>query len=396
MPLTRRDFVLSGGMAFVAAGALGRPALALAHAPTEPRLFVVILRGALDGLAAVVPHGDRSYGAARGDLAMPDKALIRLDPFFAMNAALGSLADLYQQKQLLVLHATATPYRSRSHFDGQDVLDSGAIEAHSLATGWLNRALGALQGGEGIALGPAIPLLLQGPALVTSWSPSVLPGASPDLLARIARLYQDDPLLSRAVRDAETLQADASDAMPLAARPGAARGGQAFEAMMQKAGELLGGDTGLRLGAIELGGWDTHVAQGLDRGRLTNAMQQLSAGLAAFRKALGPVWQKTAVLVVTEFGRTVRGNGTGGSDHGTGTVAFLMGGSVAGGRVIGDWPGLAPRELYQDRDLRPVNDLRAFLKGVLAEHMGLSEPVLDGAVFPGSADVSPLRGLLRA
>ena len=396
MPLTRRDFLLRGGM-LVAAGAFGGPALALAQAPTEQRLFVVVLRGALDGLAAVVPYGDRSYGDARGPLALPDHVLIRLDSFYAMNSALASLAVRYQQKRLLVLHATATPYRSRSHFDGQDVLDSGAVEAHASSTGWLNRALVALRGGQGVAIGPSVPLLLQGPGDVTSWSPSILPGATPDLLAQVVHLYEADPLLSRAIRDAEMLRSERPESVSAATPRGGARGPQAFAAMMRRAGELLGdGRSGLRLGAIELGGWDTHVAQGLDRGRLANAMQQLSSGLEAFEQALGPAWQQTAVLVVTEFGRTVKGNGTGGSDHGTGTVAFLMGGKVAGGRVIGDWPGLAPHQLYQERDLRPVNDLRALQKGVLAEHLGLDEGALGDAIFPGSTDVPALRGLVQA
>jgi uncharacterized protein (DUF1501 family) len=396
MPLTRRDFMVRGGVLVLAAGVLGRPSLVLAQAPTEQRLFVVILRGAMDGLAAVAPVGDRSYADARGDLAMPENALIRLDGFFAMNAALGSLAGLYHHGQLLVLHATATPYRSRSHFDGQDVLDSGATAAHVMATGWLNRAIGSLQRGEGIAVGPSVPLLLQGPAPVTSWSPSRLPGADPDLLARIARMYEADPLLGRTFREADMLQGHEPDGMQRAARSAGGRGKQAFASMMRKAGELLGGDTGLRVGAIELGGWDTHFGQGLAQGRLANAMQQLSAGIDALRAALGPAWERTAVLTVTEFGRTVRGNGTGGSDHGTGTVAFLMGGRVAGGRVIGDWPGLAPGQLHQDRDLYPANDLRALLKGVLADHMGLPGSALCGAVFPESAQVAPLGGLFRA
>jgi len=396
VPLTRRELIVRGGLLVLGAGVLGRPTLALAQARTDRRLFVVLLRGALDGLAALVPYGDRFYADARGDLALPEKALIRLDDLFAMNAALGPLADLYQQGQLLALHATATPYRSRSHFDGQDVLDSGASEAHSLTSGWLSRALGVLQHAEGIAIGPSVPLLLQGPGQVTSWSPAVLPGADPDLLARIARLYEADPLLSRTLREAELLQADGPATMATAAEPGARRGSQAFESMMRKAGELLAGSGSLRLGAVELGGWDTHVAQGLDRGRLVNAMQQLSAGIDAFRRALGPAWRSTAVLVVTEFGRTVRGNGTAGSDHGTGTVALLLGGNVAGGRVIGDWPGLAPGQLFEGRDLRPSNDLRALLKGVLAEHMHLSEPVLDDVVFPESGNTLPARGLFHS
>jgi uncharacterized protein (DUF1501 family) len=372
-------------MLVLGAGVLGRPTLALAEAPTNQRLFVVLLRGALDGLAAVVP---------RGDLVRPENALIHLDGFFAMNAALGPLAELYRLRQLLALHATATPYRSRSHLDGQDVLDSGAREAHSLASGWLNRALGALQHAHAIAIGPSVPLLLQGPGQVTSWSPEVLPGADPDLLARVARLYEADPLLRRALREAEMLPSDGPRATGGTAEPTGRRGGQAFESMMRKAGELLSGSS-LRLGSIELGGWDTHVAQGLEHGRLANAMQQLSAGIEALRQALGTAWPRTAVLVVTEFGRTVRGNGSGGSDHGTGTVAFLLGGNVAGGRVIGDWPGLAPGQLFEGRDLQPANDLRALLKGVLAEHMRLSEPVWNDTVFPGSTSAPTARGLFH-
>src|SRR5262245_7671687 len=269
------------------------------------------------------------------------------------------------------------------------------MAAHSLTSGWLNRALGALHGAEGIALGASIPLLLQGPGEVTSWSPDLLPGADTDLLARVEHLYQADPLLRRALAEAQRLRADSHGAPPPPERPGFGRRSESFESLMRKAGELLGGDAGLRLGSIEIGGWDTHVGQGLDRGRLADAMRQLSAGVTALRGSLGPAWQKTAVLAVTEFGRTVKGNGTGGSDHGTGTVALLMGGGVAGGRVVGDWPGVAPHQLYQGRDLHPANDLRALLQAVLVEHLGLGERAPGGAIFPGPTEVSPLRGLFR-
>jgi uncharacterized protein (DUF1501 family) len=386
--ITRRRFLFGAGLA--AAGGLLPLRIGLAAAPGDRRLLVVILRGGLDGLAAVVPYTDPRYRTVRGALALPetDAALKTLDGDFGMHASLAPLADLYAQGELLFVHAVATPYRERSHFDAQNLLESGGTRPHLLSSGWLNRAAAALQPEPaGIAIGASIPLVLRGDAPVTSWAPSILPAVNEDFLSRVMRMYEDDALLAGALADARMLEPDAmmSDAR--------ARGQRAFVAMMERAAAFMRAVDGPRLGAIDIGGWDTHANQGRESGRLANALRLLADGLTAYRREMGEAWSQTAVLVVTEFGRTVQVNGSGGSDHGTGSVAFLLGGSVAGGRMLGDWPGLA--RLHEGRDLLPANDLRALLKGTLQAQLGLDEGVLREQVFPQSEGATPLRGLLR-
>ncbi|MDX1974545.1 MAG: DUF1501 domain-containing protein [Rickettsiales bacterium] len=383
---SRRDFIQILGMGTLAAAMPLR--FAYAAGAGDKRLLVVILRGAMDGLAAVPPIGDRAYGDARGAMALPQNGdtLINLDGYFAMHSALKPLADLYQKKELAILHATATPYRDRSHFDAQDLLENGSDKPHLLSTGWLNRAALALQGGSALALGSSIPLVLRGDAKVTSWAPSVLPDVDEDYLTRVMHMYQNDPLLLGAISEAKQMQGKAGG--------GGGRGPRAFVDMMKKAASFMSPASGPRIGAIDMGGWDTHANQGLGSGRLANNFKILAEGLAAYRADMGAAWQHTAVLVITEFGRTVKGNGTGGTDHGTASVAFLLGGSVNGGRVIGDWPGLA--RLHENRDLIPANDLRGVLKGTLAAQFGLSDNVLSSQIFPGSTHIAPIGILMKA
>jgi len=384
--LSRRRFLQTtlGGITLVAGGLPLR--LARAASAGDKRLVVVILRGAIDGLAAVVPYGDPSYADARGVMRLPldDSAMVRLDAYFAMHTALAPLAQMYAEKELLVLHACATPYRDRSHFDAQNLLENGGVKPHAISTGWLNRATLVLQDAhEPIAIGPTVPLLLRGQAKVNSWAPSILPSVDSDFLTRVAQMYESDPLLHEAISGTDITQPDSME--------GGLRGPRAFPGLMQKTALFLGGESGARIATVELGGWDSHANQGLETGRLANNMAQLAEGLAAFKQAMGTAWNETAVLVITEFGRTVQGNGSGGTDHGTASVAFLLGGSVQGGRVLGDWPGLA--QLYQGRDLMPANDLRSLLKGTLEQHMGIDEAMLSSDIFPQSASVRGLPGL---
>jgi uncharacterized protein (DUF1501 family) len=387
--ISRRQFIqglsLSAGALWFAASPLR---FAYAATPQNRRLLLVILGGAMDGLAAVIPYGDRYYADARGKLAMPqtDEALIRLDDTFALPAALAPLAEFYRGQEMAILHAAATPYRDRSHFDAQDLLENGGAKAHEFSTGWLGRAVAETgnHSGGAIAIGPSIPLVLRGEAKVASWAPSLLPDVDEDLIGRVMHIYQNDPLLLEALAGS----ADMNGAGGMA-RSG--RGPRAFIENMKKAAQFLSNPTGLHIGAIDIGGWDTHAGQGLAQGRLAQNLKILAEGLAAFKAGMGGEWKDTAVLVVTEFGRTVKANGTGGSDHGTGAAAFLIGGSVKGGRVIGDWPGLG--RLYEGRDLMPANDLRGLLKAALAHQLGLSEAQLAGAVFPGSRGISAYTGL---
>ncbi|MCB1624677.1 MAG: DUF1501 domain-containing protein [Pseudomonadales bacterium] len=393
----RREFIVSSALT---ASAVTVPRFAWARAPGEGRLVVIILRGALDGLAAVPPYGDPHYANARGVLAL-DKpgttgGVLRLDATFGLHPALGFLHECYHAQQLTVVHAVSTAYRERSHFDGQDVLENGLRRPHEINSGWLNRALDSLSGAAtrdaGIALGNNVPLMMRGPARVAAWSPSRLSDVDDDTLQRLADLYADDPVLSRRLADALANDAIATDASADRERVGKR---EQLAATLQAAAKFLVRREGPRVAVLETRGWDTHANQGADSGQLAQRLRVLDAALREFRFALQEVWEHTAVLLVTEFGRTVAVNGTRGTDHGTGAAAFLAGGAVRGGRTIADWPGLGPKALYQGRDLTPTLDLRAVLKGVLAEQLGVSANVLEREVFTDSRPVAPLRDLIR-
>lgn len=418
--IKRREFLSRSALA--AGGAFLTTRLAFANAgERKSRFLVVIMRGALDGLAAAPPYGDPDYAVLRRDVALhpPGSAngVLPLNGFFGLHPALGFLGQSYGARELIVFHAVASPYRERSHFDGQDVLESGATRAHALQSGWLNRALAQLPGRvpreAGVALGQNVPLVMRGPAEVTSWSPSKMSALDEDTLARITDLYASDKLLS--VRLADALAADtmvaAEDSQPAmsgatqaadsaGAKPQGNPYPQAANAryaqIVQAAAGFLRQDDGPRVAVFDTTGWDTHANEGGAEGQLAGRLKALDQGLATLKQELGAVWADTVVLLVTEFGRTAAVNGTRGTDHGTGAAAFLVGGAVAGGRVIADWPGLSSRALYQGRDLAATLDLRSVFKGILAEHMGVPARALDDSVFPDSTSARALHGLLRA
>jgi uncharacterized protein (DUF1501 family) len=392
--LTRRAALL--GLA--AAVSVGPASLALAAAPTDRRFVVVILRGALDGLAAVVPYGDPDLARWRPELLPPppgDPAgLLDLGGFFGLNPALAGLHGLYNSGQLLPIHAVAGAWRTRSHFDAQDYLECGAD--HRMTSGWLNRAVlaippGAAPDGRAIAVGVSVPLLLRGPATVGAWAPQTFGAPAPDLYARIVALHDQDPVTGRAIT--EGLRERGFTAGVMASAPPVEGGRRnAFPSLAAAAARLLAAPDGPRIAALEIGGWDTHADQ---KGRLKGPLEQLDQGIVALRDGLGEAWGRTVVLVMTEFGRTVRMNGTKGTDHGTGTIAFVAGGAVAGGRIAGAWPGLAQDRLLENRDLMPTTDLRAVAKGLLAQHLHLSAAALR-QVFPDSEAARTMPGLLRA
>lgn len=398
MHLTRRTTLL--GLA--ASASIGRTTLALAAAPTDQRLVVVILRGALDGMAAVVPYGDKGLADLRGAIVPPEpnqpNGLLDLGGFFGLHPALTGLHDLYRTNEAMAVHAVAGAYRVRSHFEAQDYLESGAN--HRMTSGWLNRVVSALPPpqpaqsggstpeGNALAVGVSVPLLLRGPAQVANWAPHGFSQPAPELYAEIAALNRNDPITGPAI--AEGLRARGFSAGVMAGDE-VPKEKHAFPSLARAAGELLGAADGPRIAALEIDGWDTHTAQ---VNRLAGPLKQLDAGLVAMKAALGPAWARTAVLVMTEFGRTARVNGTGGTDHGTGTVAFVLGGAVAGGRIRVDWPGLRVDQLFENRDLAPTTDLRSVAKGLLATHLGLDAVALE-QVFPGSDGVGTMPGLLR-
>ncbi|MBP6012249.1 MAG: DUF1501 domain-containing protein [Alphaproteobacteria bacterium] len=396
MTLDRRTLLHSA----VGAAVLGAtaPRFAFAATPGDRRLIVVILRGALDGLAAVPPIGDPDYARARGVLALSksgEGAAFDLDGSYALNGMLATFKSLWDQKQLAIVHAVASPYRDRSHFDGQNVIETGGTRPNGSGDGWLNRALGPMGVGDpklALAIAQSVPVILQGPREVSSWMPAQLPAVDDDFVSRLQAMYASDPLLRSALERAMEVQAVAgSDMQPMQGQ-GAGRRGYRFEPIVRAAANIIAAPDGPRLTVMEVYGWDTHQGQGTTQGPLANVLDGLDKGVKILADALRPAWDKTAVLFVTEFGRTVAPNGSNGTDHGTGSVALLAGGAVNGGRVIANWPGL--RNLYEGRDLTPTTDLRSLCKAVLGDHMRLSRSQLD-AVFPDSGNVAPISGLIR-
>jgi len=372
--LTRRNFIVSGTAVSALAG-FASPRLALAKANTDRRFVFVIQRGAADGLSIVAPTADPSFAAIRGDFAQDSATGTKLGSFFTLHPALGEVSSMYGAGQALFVHATASQYRDRSHFDGQNVLETGGSAAYRLKDGWINRLLGLLPPVEAqaLALSSTVPMALRGAHEVSSYAASQLPSPTDDLLARVDALYSNDHELHALWSAAMETRTKAGNSMQ-------AGGGQKGSATGALAAKMLLGD-GARIVMIETNGWDTHSAQ---RGRLNAQLKDLDQMLGALRAGLGAEWANTLVIVATEFGRTARPNGTGGTDHGQGSVAMLLGGAVAGGKVVADWPGLSNAALYEGRDLKPTTDLDALIAGALAQHYGLDPGRVMGTLFPES------------
>ena len=407
---TRRDVLRASGVMFAWASA---PRTARAEG-RDPRFLTIVLRGGLDGLAVVAPVGDPDWAKLRGDNGLQldgEKPGLLLDGFFALNPAMPNLYRMYEAGQAIVVHAAATPYRDRSHFDGQDVLESGLPRPGIADTGWLNRTIAAparaqaaLTGRQAFAVGPITPLVVRGPAPVLSWVPPRLPLVSDDTTMRLLDLYRHtDPTFARVLEERIGLAAIAraggissapSEELPAAQGGGVAQVRAYFSDTAGAAAKFLAGAEGPRVGAFAYDGWDTHVNEGAVKGRLASLLGALDGALAAIETNMGEAWRETVVALVTEFGRTARLNGTDGTDHGTASVALLVGGALKGGRVLADWPGLKPGDLQENRDLRPTADLRAVLKGLLEEHLCADRQQLEAVVFPDSAGAPPLRGLL--
>ena len=405
--VSRRAF-LAGGAAGLALWSL-LPKAALAGT-RDPRLLIVVLRGGLDGLAMVAPVGDPDYAQLRGNIALPasgEGAGLPLDGFFALNAAMPALHALYRRNEALIVHAVHTPYRARSHFDGQDVLESGLAGVAKIDDGWLNRALGGMPDSgkaspRGLAVGAVVPLTIRGAAPVMSWIPKVngLP-LRDSTIARLMDLYaQTDPVLAKAFAEGMQIGRVADAAAHPASQPPAPgpapapRTNREFIDTAQAAARFLSAAEGPRIGVLSYNGWDTHANEGPIKGQLAARLGGLDGAVDALETGMGAAWRDTVVVVVTEFGRTARVNGTAGTDHGMATVALMIGGAVKGGRILADWPGLRETALYEGRDLAPTRDLRAVLKGVLRDHLGVPDGALANRVFPESAATKPLDGLL--
>jgi uncharacterized protein (DUF1501 family) len=376
--IDRRHFLSC--VAFGAGAMLVAPNMALATVPTERRFVFIIQRGAADGLNIVIPYADPAYATLRGGLAIDPSQATKLDGTFALHRALVETAKMYGNRQAMFVHAVASPYRDRSHFDGQNVLETGGAQPYQVKDGWLNRLVTMMPDArdDAIAIAATVPMALRGPAQITSYAPSSLPAPSDDLLLRVGQLYAADPQLHplwSAALEARSL-AEGS-----AARQDPASLGKLTASFLVKA-------NGPRIAMLETGGWDTHSGQ---EGRLAAQLKALDTLLASLRDGLGGAWAQTTVLIATEFGRTAAANGTGGTDHGTGSVAMLVGGGVKGGRVVADWPGLAPSALYENRDLRPTATMDGLIAGVAGESLGLDPEHVARTLF-GSA--KPMHGLI--
>ena len=380
MSLGRRSFL--GAAALLAA-----PRVLFAQAATERRFIFIIQRGAADGVNTVLPYAEPAYASARGALAIDPASALKLDGTFALHPSLANLRNLYAAGQASLFHAVASPYRDRSHFDGQNVLETGGSAPYQVKDGWMNRLLGVLprSGKEAIAFSPAIPMALRGSVEVTSYAPSALPRANEDLMMRVEQLYAKDGQL-------HALWSSALEARGMAGGMGGGANRQDAAALGRMAAGFLGRADGPRIAMIETGGWDTHSGQ---TARLAAQLKNLDNLLAGLHEGLGAAWDKTVILVATEFGRTVAANGTGGTDHGTGAVAMMVGGAVQGGRIVADWPGLASANLLDGRDLKPTLALDALVTAACAESFALEPDRLSQVLFPYGARGRPLPRLLR-
>jgi uncharacterized protein (DUF1501 family) len=388
--LTRRSALtlglsvsLLGGAAF-AGTALGRR-----------KLVVIVCRGAMDGLSLAPPIGDANYAVLRGPIAIPADKAIKLDDTFALHPKLVNLAKMMQAGQARIAPAAAIPERIRSHFEAQDLLETGGGRLYAVTTGWLNRALQAAQPGrplKAISIGAQEPLILRGAVEAESWSPGGrMSGESGRVASVLQDLYADDALLGPALASGLNTEAMAETL----------NGAQQIKpadvsAVAGAAARFLTAEGGPQIAVLSLDGFDTHANQGAADGQLANRLGLLDQVVGGLQSGLGPSWSDTVVLAATEFGRTARINGTGGTDHGTASALVLAGGALKSGGIVGDWPTLADDKLFENRDLAPTLDIRAVFKGVLTDHLGLERRALDAAVFPDSAQARPVSGLVSA
>ncbi len=429
---------------------LGRKAFAAADGAMETRkLVVVICRGGMDGLSVSPPVGDPNYAGLRGPIAIPGfgqpGGALKLDDTFGLHPALPSVHKLALKGEARIVPALASPDRARSHFEAQDVMENGATAAYGTDSGWLNRALQVMGPGKvkAISVGATAPLILRGGVEAASWSPGPGVGRDPRLPGILQDLYANDPMLSRALASglateamAKVANADAtaaltdsgdmSGAMGAAGAPAPAMtapaaptmspqgpdmagatnaGGPALQSTLRqglpaarKLGATLAGfmiqPGGPQVAAVSIDGFDTHANQGSSQGQLATRLAYLDAALDGLAEGMGPAWKDTAVVVVTEFGRTARVNGTNGTDHGTGSTALLLGGALKRGGIVGDWPTLAPGKLFEARDTAPTLDMRGLFKGLLVAQYGVDRHALDTVVFPDSAGVAPADGII--
>jgi uncharacterized protein (DUF1501 family) len=387
--MDRRSFLTNACLGGIAT--LGLPVVNFAQVGHEGRLVFVLLRGGFDGLAAVVPYGDPAYALLRGPFAFDESDLVPLNDMFGLSPGLSALGEFWDRGELAVVHAMAIPYRTRSHFDGQAILETGLDKPVGSSDGWLNRLLQVMSGERsGIAIASGMPRSLTGPFNVQTWSPTQLGTVEDEYIERLAALYRTDRVLQGRFESA-LQQQDIVGEEP-SARRGAPRGG--ITALMQATARILRAESGPNIAAVEFSGWDTHANQGVAGGALDRLLAQLAGGLTAFRTEMGSAWRNTTVVVMTEFGRTARPNGTRGTDHGTAGAGFLLGPTLARSTVLSDWPGLGDRALFEGRDLKPTLDTRAVLKAAIAGTFDVTTAQVD-QIFPMSAGVRGTYALMK-
>ncbi|MCA1406521.1 DUF1501 domain-containing protein [Ensifer sp. IC3342] len=373
--LSRRGFLTSA--CCLAAAPIFTP-VTFAAMPGDNRFVTIVLRGAMDGLDLVQPYGEAGFARLRPTLALtPEKGLLDLDGHFGLNPAAAGLMPLWRSRELAFVHAVSTPYRDqRSHFDGQDMLESGGEHVAEEKTGWLNRALSVIPRSEdrkAIDVNTSTELILSGPNDVDVWASDSSLRTAKDEMQLIMRLYAGDPVFAKAMEEATRANGAAMVAEP---------DGKRAERMVDVAslaGTMLKGE--YRIASFSITGWDTHVGQA---GQFRQPAQDLAQAINTLKLTLGPtVWSKTVVLAMTEFGRTVRQNGSGGTDHGTGGCAVLAGGAIDGGRVLGRWPGIGDGKLLDDRDLMPTADVRELAAAMLYRQFDVTARDLATKIFPG-------------
>jgi uncharacterized protein (DUF1501 family) len=407
----RRQFLQYSGLVSASSLiAIGGHGLAVQGAPTRQstaqsphRLVVVFLRGAIDGLSVVVPYQEAAYYKARPQVAIPQpgkpEGVQDLDGQFGLHPALAPLMPLWQEKSLAFVHACGSPDATRSHFDAQLYMESGTPGQKRTSEGWMNRLLQHLPGKpptQAINLGATTPLILTGKTPVTTLAPSrsatqKSPLDRSQVSGAFDRLYAGTDPLSKAYQDSKVSRQflQELEAETKAANNGAPVAGQAFTRDAQRLGSLMARDRDVQLAFLSLGGWDTHINQGGSQGQLASRLRALGNGLMTLTKALGPSYENTVILVMSEFGRTIAENGNRGTDHGHGSVMWAFGGPIAGGKVYGQWPGLSTDQLYEGRDLAITTDFRNVVSPVLIQHLQIQSPQL-AQIFPGYTPNRPL------
>ena len=399
LALTRRSLLAVAG-AGLTVDLLATPVFAAADGELQKKkLVVVICRGAMDGLSVTPPVGDPDYAALRGEIAIPavgqPGGALKLDDTFGLHPKLVAVSRIAAAGQLRIAPAAATPDRARSHFEGQDVLESGAPGAYGTTSGWLNRAvqaLGPARKVEAISVGAEAPLILRGKLMTASWSPGKPLSENARLLQVLGDLYAHDPVLGPAL--ASGLQTEDMAKTAMGMTPEAVNNAGVARSMGETLGRMMIEPGGPSIAAVSLDGFDTHANQGAAEGVLAGRLNMLDTALDGLVTGLGPAWKDTVVVVATEFGRTAHVNGTRGTDHGTASTVLLLGGALKPSGLVGDWPGLKPQALFESRDLYPATDMRSVFKGVLQEHFGLDRKALDTLVFPDSGKAAPVAGIV--